>query len=44
VSEHNINYIVHLAALLSAGGEKNPKLAYDVNVTGATNALEIARD
>ena len=36
--------MVHLAGILSAGGEKNPDLAIDVNVVGVINALRIARD
>ena len=44
VKEEEVDYIVHLAAILSSLGEKHPELAYDVNVTGGTNALELARD
>lgn len=44
VKEEKIDYIVHLAAILSSLGEQYPELAYDVNVTGGTNALEIAKD
>lgn len=44
VKENKVDYIVHLAAILSSLGEKYPALAYDVNVNGATNALNIARD
>ena len=44
VVENKINYIVHLAGILSASGEKNPDLAIDVNVIGVINALRIARD
>lgn len=44
VKEHKIDYILHLAAILSALGEKHPELAYDVNVTGATHAMNISRD
>ncbi len=39
-----MNYLVHLAGILSASGEKNPDLAIDVNVVGAINAVRIARD
>ena len=44
VNDNQINYLCHLAGILSASGEKNPDLAIDVNVIGATNALRIARD
>jgi dTDP-4-dehydrorhamnose reductase len=44
VKENKIDYIVHLAAILSSLGEAHPELAYDVNVTGAYNAMNIARD
>ena len=44
VKDEKIDYIIHLAAILSSLGEQYPELAYDVNVTGGTNALEIARD
>lgn len=39
-----MNYLCHLASILSAGGEKNPDLAIDVNCIGSINALRIARD
>lgn len=44
VKDNKIDYIVHLAAILSSLGEAHPMLAYDVNVTGATNAMNISRD
>jgi len=42
VLEYDIDIIVHLAALLSAVGEKNPKLAIAVNNKGLENCLELA--
>ncbi len=41
---YSIDAIINMAALLSATGEKNPQLAWHVNVTGLINALEIARE
>jgi len=44
VKENDIDYILHLAAILSSLGEAHPELAYDVNVTGATHAMNLAKD
>ncbi len=44
VDKYGINYIVHMAAILSALGEKNPALAWDVNMNGLYNILETARE
>ncbi len=43
VRKHKITQIYHLAALLSATGEKNPRLAWDVNMGGLLNVLEVAK-
>lgn len=43
VKKHQINVIYHLAAILSANGEKNPELCWKINVDGLYNILEIAK-
>jgi nucleoside-diphosphate-sugar epimerase len=43
VSEHNITEIYHLAAILSATGEENPILSWNINMEGLLNVLEVAR-
>ena len=42
IKENNIEIIIHLAAVLSTHGEKNPELAQKINVEGTVNLLEIA--
>jgi len=44
VKKHDIDTVVHMAAILSAVGEKNPALAWDVNMNGLYSILECARD
>ncbi len=44
VKKYSISEVYHLAGLLSVGGEKNPDLAWDVNVNGLRNILELARE
>lgn len=41
--KYNVDSIIHLAALLSAKSELNPLLAWQVNMGGLVNALEIAK-
>ena len=43
VEDNNIDTIFHLAALLSAVGEEKPQQAWDVNMNGLINVLEISR-
>ena len=43
VQKHKITQIYHLAALLSAKGEQNPRQTWDVNMNGLFNVLEVAR-
>src|SRR5450759_2003347 len=43
VKKYNIDTIYHLAAVLSAVGEKNPGLAWNIGVNGLYNVLEVAR-
>ncbi len=43
VQSHKIDTIYHLSAILSAKGEQNPQLAWDVNVNGTLHILEMAR-
>ncbi len=44
IEEYNIGQIYHLAALLSATGENNPELCYNVNMNGLLNVLELAKE
>jgi nucleoside-diphosphate-sugar epimerase len=44
VNKHKIDTIVNMAAILSATGEKDPMLAWDVNMNGLINVLEVARE
>lgn len=42
--KHNVDTVMHLAALLSATAEKNPIFAWNLNMGGLMNALETARE
>lgn len=44
VIRQGITQIYHLAAILSATGEKNPSLAWHLNMQGLLNVLDIARE
>ena len=43
VARHNIDTIFNLVALLSAVGERNPQMAWGVNMGALMNSLEVAR-
>ncbi len=44
IRRHDVDTVVHMAAILSAKGEREPLLAWDVNVRGLLNTLELARE
>jgi len=44
IERYDIDTVYHMAAILSATGEEKPSLAWDVNIYGLVNALEIARE
>lgn len=43
VKTHEVDTIFHLAALLSAASEARPQFAWNLNMGGLMNALEVAR-
>ncbi len=43
VDKYNIDTIYNMAAILSAVGEEKPHLAWQVNINGLYNVLEVAR-
>jgi nucleoside-diphosphate-sugar epimerase len=44
IHEEKITQIYHLAAILSATGEKNPIQAWDLNMGGLLSVLELAKE
>ncbi|GEK90509.1 L-threonine 3-dehydrogenase [Alkalibacterium kapii] len=44
VETYDVDTFIHLAALLSAVAEAKPKLAWDLNMGGLLNALEVSRE
>jgi nucleoside-diphosphate-sugar epimerase len=43
VESHDIDVIYHLAAILSARGEHDPGLTWEINMGGLRNVLDVAR-
>ena len=41
---YGVSQVYHLAAILSAKGENNPKWAWDINMNGLMNVFEVARE
>jgi nucleoside-diphosphate-sugar epimerase len=44
VKENEFKVIYHLSSLLSATSEKDPDLAWDVNLEALKNVLDVARE
>lgn len=44
VAEHDVDILFHLAAILSAAGERAPTRTFDTNVGGLQNLIEVARE
>lgn len=44
IAKHKITQIYHLAAILSAKGEQNPRFAWDLNMTSLLNVLEAGKN
>ena len=42
IRKHRIGSIYHLVSILSAAGEKNPNLAWSVNIESLRNVLDLA--
>lgn len=44
VKRYKVTEIYHLAAILSARGEQNPKIAWDINMDSLFNVLDVAKE
>lgn len=44
VKRYRVTEIYHLAAILSARGEQNPKIAWDINMDSLFNVLDVAKE
>jgi nucleoside-diphosphate-sugar epimerase len=42
IKEHNVGTIYHLVSLLSARGEQDPNLTWDINMNGLKDVLDLA--
>ncbi|MDO8503852.1 MAG: NAD-dependent epimerase/dehydratase family protein [bacterium] len=42
IKKHGIDTVFHMASLLSVNGEKDPQRAWDVNINGLKNILDLA--
>ena len=42
--KYQVDCIINMAAILSAVGEQNPLMAWDINMNGLINVLELARE
>ncbi|NHK29844.1 MAG: NAD-dependent epimerase/dehydratase family protein [Asgard group archaeon] len=43
IYENSIEHVYHMASILSAAGEKMPQTAWDINMNGLINVLEVSR-
>ena len=43
IQKHQVDTVIHLAAILSAQGEKNPEALWNINMNGLYNVLEAAK-
>ncbi|NHJ84542.1 MAG: NAD-dependent epimerase/dehydratase family protein [Asgard group archaeon] len=43
IYENQIDHVYHMASILSATGEKIPQTAWDINMNGLINVLEVSR-
>lgn len=43
-SDYKVDTLIHLAAILSATAEEKPKAAWDLNMNGLLNSLEVAKE